>query len=304
MTSPKVSVCIITYNHEKYIRECLDGVLMQKVDFPMEVLIHDDASTDGTVDILQEYHTRHPELIRLILQEENQYQKGFDFLRACVLPLTKGKYIAICEGDDYWTDITKLKRQFDFMELNNSYSLCCHDCEISFDGVKHGSGYTWEINGTFTFESAFKIHGIATASIFVRKSMFEPIIRKNILHLPMSEGDKENILFALSNGLGFYMPEKMSMKRKNQGSVSRNSFYTKNVLLAGFSVWSRVHDFSPIEMKPLTQSRLEEIIGRILEKRRNIPKFTLITIACRGLRLNPRKFSRLIYKIIRAKLKR
>ena len=303
MTSPKVSVCIITYNQEKYIRECLDGVLMQKVDFPIEVLVHDDASTDGTVEILKEYHSHHPDLIRLILQEVNQYTKGIDLFRFCVLPHTTGKYIAVCEGDDYWTDDTKLQRQFDFMELNNSYSLCCHDCEVSFEGVTPGSGYNWDIKGTFTFESAFKNHGIATASIFVRKSMFKSIIRKNILNLPMSEGDKEDILFALSNGPGYYMPERMSMKRKNQGSISRNSFYTKNVLLAGFSVWSRVNDFSPIGMKPLTQSRLEENIGRIIEKRRNIPKLTLITIVFRGFRLNPRKFSKMIYELTRTKLK-
>src|SRR5690606_1543694 len=105
MKHPLVSVSCITYNHSSYIRQCLDGFVMQKCDFAFEVLIHDDASTDDTQEIIKEYQAKYPEIIKAVLQKENQYSKGirgisprFNFPRA------QGKYIAMCEGDDYWTD--------------------------------------------------------------------------------------------------------------------------------------------------------------------------------------------------------
>lgn len=124
--TPVVSICSITYNHGKFIRECLDGFLTQETTFPVEVLIHDDASTDGTADIIREYESQYPHIIKSIYQTENQYSKGakpnidFNFPRA------KGKYIALCEGDDYWTDPNKLQRQLDFLEANEEYVLCFH----------------------------------------------------------------------------------------------------------------------------------------------------------------------------------
>ena len=98
-----VSVACITYNHAPYIRQCLEGFLMQKTNFPIEIIVHDDASTDGTDDIIREYALKYPELFKVILQEENQYSKGVDVL-SLVFERSAGKYIAFCEGDDYWTD--------------------------------------------------------------------------------------------------------------------------------------------------------------------------------------------------------
>ena len=126
---PLVSVCVITYNHGKYIRQCLDGILMQKVNFPYEILIHDDASPDDTADIIREYWEKYPTVIKPILREENQYSKGvdvsrFNFNRA------KAKYIAHCEGDDYWTDAGKLQMQVDFLEEHGEYIACVHRVNI------------------------------------------------------------------------------------------------------------------------------------------------------------------------------
>jgi len=126
MNNPLVSVSCITYNHEPYIRQCLDGFLMQQCDFEYEILIHDDASTDGTSEIIREYQEKYPEIIKPIIQTENQWSQGvrgimakFNFSRA------RGKYIALCEGDDYWTDPLKLQKQVDFLENNPEYSLVC-----------------------------------------------------------------------------------------------------------------------------------------------------------------------------------
>lgn len=121
-----VSVCCMTYNHVSFIRQCLDGFMMQKCSFNFEVLIHDDASTDGTQDIIREYVTRYPDIIKPIYQKENQYSKGIDPNVKYNFSRAKGKYIAMCEGDDYWTDPYKLQKQIDFLESHPDYVMCSH----------------------------------------------------------------------------------------------------------------------------------------------------------------------------------
>ena len=122
---PLVSISCITYNHEPYIVQALNGFLMQKTSFPFEILIHDDASTDRTADIIREYEKKFPNLIKPIYQKENQYSKGNrSILASFVYPRAKGKYIAICEGDDYWIDENKLQMQVDFLENNPEYGMC------------------------------------------------------------------------------------------------------------------------------------------------------------------------------------
>ena len=126
MTIPAISIICNTFNHEKYIRDALESFVGQKVSVPFEVLIHDDASTDGTADIVREFEAKYPELIKPIYQKENQYSQGVKITPLIQLPRTRGKYVAFCEGDDYWTDMRKLQTQFDFMEAHLEYSGCCH----------------------------------------------------------------------------------------------------------------------------------------------------------------------------------
>jgi glycosyltransferase involved in cell wall biosynthesis len=124
--NPLVSICCLCYNHESYIRECLDGFMMQKTNFVFEVLIHDDASTDKSADIIREYEAKYLEIIKPIYQSENQFSKGVGVTMVYQFPRAQGKYIALCEGDDYWTDPYKLQKQVDFLEANEGYSLCFH----------------------------------------------------------------------------------------------------------------------------------------------------------------------------------
>ncbi len=118
-----VSVLMITYNHENFIREAIDGVLMQKTDFPIELIIGEDCSTDSTRKIVVEYAEKYPDLIRPLLPESNLGMMK-NFIKT--MEAAKGKYIALCEGDDYWTDPYKLQKQVDFLEDNTDYCLCCH----------------------------------------------------------------------------------------------------------------------------------------------------------------------------------
>lgn len=127
---PVVSIICCAYNHGPYIRQCLDGFMMQKTDFSFEVLIHDDASTDNTAEIIREYELKYPDTIIPVYAKENKYSKGIDIFSQILLPKAKGKYIAICEGDDYWTDPLKLQKQVDFLENNPSYVMCSHRFRI------------------------------------------------------------------------------------------------------------------------------------------------------------------------------
>lgn len=117
-----VSVICLTYNHENYIRDTLNGFLMQKTNFRFEVLVNEDASTDSTAKILKEYEEKYPQIIKPIYHDVNEYSQGIDIF-GNVAKLAKGKYIAICEGDDYWIDENKLQMQVDFLEGNPEYGL-------------------------------------------------------------------------------------------------------------------------------------------------------------------------------------
>lgn len=126
MNDIKVSISCLVYNHEDYLRRCLDGFVNQKCNFKYEVLIHDDASTDSSADIIREYEEKYPDIIKPIYQTENQYSKGIGISSTYQYPRAKGEYMAWCEGDDCWTDPLKLQKQVDFMDDNPDFSMCTH----------------------------------------------------------------------------------------------------------------------------------------------------------------------------------
>jgi len=131
--TPLVSICCVTYNHAKYIRETLEGFMMQQATFPFEVLVHDDASTDGTADIVKEFEEKYPDVIKPVYQEINQHSKGVGISASFNFPRASGEYIAMCEGDDRWTNPMKLQRQVEFLEANPDYAICFHNAVVEFD---------------------------------------------------------------------------------------------------------------------------------------------------------------------------
>ena len=122
-----ISVLCITYNHEDYIERALEGFLSQRGDFTYEIIVHDDASTDNTPEILKRYREMYPDKIRLILQKENQFSKKKDVTKIFCLPEARGKYCAFCEGDDEWICADKLQKQFEWMEAHPDTRLCLHN---------------------------------------------------------------------------------------------------------------------------------------------------------------------------------
>lgn len=125
-----VSVYCLTYNHEKYIKNALEGFVNQKTNFKYEVIVHDDASKDGTANIVREYAEKYPDIIKPILQTENKYSQKINILRTFITPEVRGKYLAICEGDDYWCSCDKLQKQVDFLESHPEYSACAHNTKL------------------------------------------------------------------------------------------------------------------------------------------------------------------------------
>ena len=127
--APLVSIRCMVYNHEPYLRQCLDGFVMQQTTFPFEAIVHDDASTDGSASIIREYAEKYPDIIKPIYETENQYSKHdgsiIKIMDAAMHPASK--YIALCEGDDYWTDPRKLQLQVDFLESHPDYSFSVHE---------------------------------------------------------------------------------------------------------------------------------------------------------------------------------
>jgi glycosyltransferase involved in cell wall biosynthesis len=128
----EVIVFCSTYNHEPYIRSALDGFVMQKTNFRFQVIVHDDASTDDTASIVRGYEVKYPEIFNNIYETENQYSQNKSYRRELTPKLNYGKYVALCEGDDYWIDPYKLQKQYDFMEANSDYSACTHETILKF----------------------------------------------------------------------------------------------------------------------------------------------------------------------------
>ena len=124
MNEVLVSICCLTYNQENYIDKCIQGFLMQRTNFPFEIIIYDDASTDNTAGIIAKYEKEYPDLIKVIKQDVNQFSKGIQPFFKFLFPQATGKYIAYCEGDDYWTYPLKLQKQLDFMESNVNIKAC------------------------------------------------------------------------------------------------------------------------------------------------------------------------------------
>ena len=180
-SDPLVSISCITYNHINYIEQCLDGFLEQETDYPFEILIHDDCSTDGTTEIIQKYSTKYPDIIKPMYETENQYQQGkpagsliWNFPRA------QGKYIALCEGDDYWIDENKLQIQVDFLERNPEYTMCFHNAEVlnEIPDTEVSSIYGAE-DRDYESTELYKKWIVPTASIVLRRKCLEyPIIER------------------------------------------------------------------------------------------------------------------------------
>lgn len=241
-----VSVCCITYNQEKFIKEAIEGFLTQKTNFEFEILIHDDASTDSTTEIVRDYAQKYPKLIKPIYQSENQGSKKEGSIYArFVFPNSKGKYISICEGDDYWIDPYKLQKQVDFLEANFDYGMICTDYNkllMKNGKIKKNCFPKKYINSGYVEFEQYLLDRttIGTATVLLRKDLFLKFIDDIGLKQLLSWG-------ALDTPLWLYISLKSKIKvlkditsvyRINLNSASKFTNVHKrfNFQLKGFEV--------------------------------------------------------------------
>ncbi len=212
----KVTVLCLAYNQEKFIRDCLNGFVTQQTNFPFEVLVHDDASTDGTAKIIREYAEKYPDIIKPILQTENQWSRGINIWKNHMWPLIRGEYVAMCEGDDYWTDPHKLQKQVDFLDAHPDYSICFHPVRVIWDdGRKPATVWHKSKQQTLELPDLLKRNFMSTVSVMYRwrdecKQLFPDCILPGDWYLHM--------LHAQVGKIG-YLPDIMAVYRRNSGGV-------------------------------------------------------------------------------------
>lgn len=210
----KVSVCCVTYNHKAYLRECLDSLLMQETSFAYEILVHDDASTDGTTEIVRTYAALYPDRIRPVIQTQNQYTTTTRaIITTILLPLARGEYIALCEGDDFWTDPSKLQKQADILDRDPEVTLCLHPA-MTRDGKGKGKvyrRYTKSQEARFTDIIRWKQAYWPTASFMYRKIRMKDYpdfcLRCHIGDAPLAH-------YLAMQGKVYYLNEVLSVYRK------------------------------------------------------------------------------------------
>ena len=219
-----VSIACNTYNHEKYIADALEGFVSQKTNFPFEVLVMDDASTDGTADIIREYEKKYPELIKPIYQTVNQYSKGLNPGKQN-RDRAVGKYIALCEGDDYWIDDHKLQKQVDYMETHPDCTFCFTNGYSCYGNQKPTDKKLIPWNGTAIVKKNFNTYDVAEIEQLGYIPTCSFVWRNGLDVLQVSErayrGDTYYKISMTNHGYAYFIDEQMVVYRRgNENSAT------------------------------------------------------------------------------------
>ena len=267
---PLVSVCIPTYQHAAYITECLDSVLSQKVSFPIEILIGEDQSEDGTREICVSYADKYPDKIRLLLNDRDEviFIDGRPTGRANIINLfseARGKYIALCEGDDYWTDNTKLEHQVAILQKTSQCSLVFHNAVVIRESRDKKTFSSDLVEGFYDIESVIgKPWFVPTQSIVFQKELLE--LGEWAYHIYNFD---YAIQLVLATKYPFYFIDKtMSAYRIHQQGISwgRKPFFHQIKLVETISIFNCISDF---KYDQLIKKRLDDYSAVILEETRN-----------------------------------
>lgn len=228
-SKPLVAIHCLVYNHEPYLRDCFEGFVMQQTNFSFVAIVHDDASTDNSVAIIREYEEKYPHIFKPIYETENQYSKrdgSLDRIMNVAIDATGAKYVAMCEGDDYWTDPLKLQKQVDFLEANPEYSMCFHSADIKIQGVdksKCGAQCENIQDKEYSSTELFVEWIVPTASIVYDRQRVNSYFIKHPEWA--TRGDIILVLKCSHVGKVWGMSDKMSVYRMQPNSVSHNPIY-------------------------------------------------------------------------------
>lgn len=224
-----VAIHCLVYNHEPYLRDCLEGFVMQKTNFPFVAVIHDDASTDASAAIIREYEEKFPNIIKPIYENENLYKTNKHLLRQIMndaIDATGAKYVAMCEGDDYWTDPLKLQKQVDILEADELLMLCCTNCSVvdnhsvEIQAVR-GGVVKGDIAGRYNLRDFFRDnHQYPTLSVVYRRTHTEEIREKYACTCNAFLGDWTLWICLMIYGDTYFLNEVTCAYRINPTSVT------------------------------------------------------------------------------------
>lgn len=214
VANPKVSIICATFNHVKFIKHALNGFLMQETNFPFEIIVHDDASTDGTTDIIKDYAASYPQIIRPIIQSENQWNMGKRPLQL-TYKYCKGEFICVCEGDDYWLDKNKVSKQLNALNSNKNFVIAYHHAVIvNEEGVV--TGYSKASESSYTKEELKKSPFIPTLTRFYRKKDYTWLSQTP---LPVAGDMVQTTFLSRFGGAKFVGDIMPSIYRQHEGGV-------------------------------------------------------------------------------------
>lgn len=207
---------MITYNHEEFIAQAIESVLMQETNFAVELIIGEDCSTDGTRAIVCDYKKRYPERVRVLLHERN---RGVHFNFVATMKACCGQYIALCEGDDYWTDPYKLQKQVDFLENHPDYSICFTRATIFSENNTYQPCEVPALGGhirSLAIEDLLRENPMATCSVMFRRGLFAELPS---WYFKLAFGDWPLHILNAQYGKVGYIPEVMAAHRLHAGGV-------------------------------------------------------------------------------------
>lgn len=259
---PKVSVVTICYNQDKYIKQCIDSIASQKTDFDIELIISDDGSSDKTQQILKEMYEKYPHVIRPILRKKN-IGAWNNFVDA--LNHAEGEYIALCEGDDYWTDESKLQQQVDFLESHKDYTVSFHKVKIVYEGSKKTEFFPDETYKPYNLQNLLKKNFIQTNSVVYRRQAYGNL-EKDIL-----PGDWYMHLLHAKNGKIHFTDKPMSVYRRHKGGIWWNSNHDIDTIWQKYGIQhlnmflaARNMFNDSAEYKTILDEHITDTIGRII----------------------------------------
>jgi glycosyltransferase involved in cell wall biosynthesis len=210
----KLSVMIITYNHERFIARAIEGVLAQRVNFDYEIVIGEDCSTDGTRAVVMDFHRRYPGRILPLLRDQNM---GGARNMETTLAACRGQYLALIEGDDYWTCPDKLQRQVDFLDAHRDCAICCHRVQILDEiGVGRSGVCPSHAAGSYTIENLLEENFVFTCTTVLRRDLYGPLPS---CFLGMNVGDWPRLALVARKGTIELLDEVMAVYRIHSGSI-------------------------------------------------------------------------------------
>lgn len=274
-----VGIHCITYNHKDYIGQCLDGFVMQKTNFKFMAFVGDDASTDGTTEIIREYEQKFPHIIKGIYHTQNVgiSKNSFDVANVC-----KSKYIAVCEGDDYWTDENKLQKQVDFLEANPDYTLCFHPVQIIYESFnfKRRNTIHPRKKQEWNFEVLLKWNFIHTNSVVYRR-IFTQSKLNEIFPSDILPGDWYSHLLYAKEGKIKMIDNVMSVYRRHPSGIWSDSIENEDKLYSEHAlniskfyhcVYENITNKSQEYLQNMLVPKFQEIV-RALYRQSNFQNF-------------------------------